>query len=99
MKNVQMKKKNDGKYFEKIVHLLEQSLDPESKVEHDVKLPILHSPSGETAQCDIVITSGKKPRETLTLIEVQDRSSKVKPNDFRGWLKKVEEVGAQHLIC
>jgi hypothetical protein len=90
---------NDGKYFEKIVHLIEQSLDPESRVEFDVDLPILHSKLGKTTQCDIVITSGKKPRETTTLVEVQDRGSKIKPNDFRGWLKKVELVGAQHLIC
>lgn len=89
----------DGKYLEQLVLLIEQSIDPNARMEHDVQMPILTSPSGATTQCDIVIWTGTPPRETITIIEVQDRNSKVKPNDFRGWQQKLEEVGAQHLIC
>jgi hypothetical protein len=46
-----------------------------------------------------VIRNGSPPRETLTIVEVQDRNSKVDINTFRGWLGKIEDVGAQHLIC
>ncbi len=90
---------NDGKYLEKIVHLIEQSLSPDDTVEYNVNLPILTSIGGYKTQCDIVIRKGKLPRQTLIIVEVQDRNSKVKPNDFRGWEMKMEEVGAQHLIA
>ena len=89
---------NDGKYLEKIVQLIEKSLSPDDIVEHDINMPILSSREGHRTQCDIVITKGKPPRQTLTIVEVQDRNSKVKPNDFRGWEQKLEDVGAQHLI-
>lgn len=91
--------KKDGKQLEQIVHLIEQSISPNAKVEHDVDMPILNSNIGATTQCDVVIRSGERPRQTVTIVEVQDRNSKVKPNDFRGWRKKLEDVGAQHLIC
>ncbi len=90
---------NDWKDFEQLVKLIEMSIDPYSSVEHDVKMPILSSPSQATTQCDLVIRTGKPPRETITIVEVQNRRSKVKPNDFRGWKQKLQEVGAQHLIC
>jgi len=90
---------HDGKYFEKLVHLIERSLDPNAKVELDVNMPILTSNEGHTTQCDIVISKGTAARKTITIIEVQDRGSRVKPNDFRGWQRKLEDVGAQHLIC
>ena len=89
----------DGKELEKLVRLVEMSISPDARVEHNVDMPILNSGRGETTQCDVVIWSGKSPRETITLIEVQDRKSKVMPNDFRGWKQKVRDVGAQHLIC
>ena len=92
-------KPNDGKYLEHLVKLIEKSLDPSATVKHDVKMPILKSPSGLTAQCDIVIWQGKPPRETITIIEVQDRNRPVEINDFRGWKQKLKDVGAQHLIC
>ncbi|MES2587622.1 MAG: hypothetical protein V4622_01505 [Bacteroidota bacterium] len=92
-------KVNDGKYFENLVKLLEKAIDPDSIVEHDVEIPILNSHKGATTQCDIVIRTGKKPRETITIVEVQDRTSKIKPNDFRGWIHKLSIIGAQHLIC
>ena len=76
--------KTDGKYLERLVYLIEKSLDPEAKVEHDVNLPVLTSTIGATRQCDIVITQGTPPRETVTIIEVQDRTSKPPRNDFGG---------------
>ena len=90
---------NDGKSLEILVQMIERSISPESRVEHNVQMPILNSPKGFTTQCDIVIRTGNPPRETTTIVEVQDRGSQVKPNDFRGWKQKLEEVGAQHLIC
>lgn len=90
---------NDGQYLEQLTLLIEKSLDPHSKMKHNVQMPILNSQKGTTTQCDIVIWSGSPNRETVTIIEVQDRNSRVKPNDFRGWQLKLEEVGAQHLIC
>jgi hypothetical protein len=94
-----LKKKNNGEYFEKIVELIEKAISPESIIERDVQMPILNSTQGSSTQCDIVIRTGNFPRETITLIEVQDRNSKIKPNDFRGWKQKLLDVGAQHLIC
>lgn len=90
---------NDGKRYEELVHMIESSIAPDSIIEHDVNLPILNSTSGATTQCDIVIRSGPASRQTITIVEVQDRATKVKPNDFRGWKQKREDVGAQHLIC
>lgn len=92
-------KKNDGKDFELLVELVERSISSDSRIERDVKLPVLASASGKKEQCDVIIRTGTPPRETITLIEAQDRTSRVKPNDFRGWLKKLHDVGAQHLIC
>ncbi len=89
----------DWKYLERIVQLIESSIDPVSTVEHDVQMPVITSRSGRTSQCDIVIRSGQPPRETITIVEVQNRSSQVNINDFRGWLGKLDDVGAQHLIC
>lgn len=90
---------NDGKYLEHLVHLIEKSINSDARVEHDVDLPVLTSTIGATRQCDIVITQGKPPRQTVTIIEVQDRGSKPSRNDFGGWMGKLKEVGAQHLIC
>ncbi|MCF2873880.1 MULTISPECIES: hypothetical protein [unclassified Tenacibaculum] len=91
--------KKDGKYLEQLVELIEKSIDSDAIIERDVQMPLLNSLGGYKTQCDIVITKGVAPRITKTIIEVQDRNSKVKPNDFRGWIQKLEEVGAQHLIC
>lgn len=90
---------NDGKELEHLVSLIEKSISPDSVVEHDVKLPVIGSESGRTRQCDVVIRSGQMPRETITIVEVQDRTCKPDINTFGGWLEKLEEVGAQHLIC
>ncbi|WPX88520.1 hypothetical protein [Pseudomonas asiatica] len=91
--------RKDGKDLERLVQMVEKSLAPSARVEHDIQMPILTSKSGATAQCDIVIWEGAQPRQFVTIIEVQDRRSQVKINDFRGWIKKREQVGAQRLIC
>lgn len=90
---------NKGIFLEQLVRLIEQSIAPDAVVEQNVKLPILSSKSGATAQCDVVIRTGKPPRETITIVEVQDRQSPVDINTFRGWQEKMKEVGAQHLYC
>ena len=88
-----------GDELEKLVEIIERSISPDAEIEQNVFLPNLTSPEGHTAQCDIVIRQGKPPRQTLTIVEVQDRTSKVDINTFRGWLGKLEDVGAQHLLC
>lgn len=60
---------------------------------------MLGRPDREPRQCDIVITYGDAPRQTITIVEVQDRNSKPDITTFHGWIKKMQEVGAQHLIC
>lgn len=68
----------DGKQLEQLVHLIEKSIEPNAQVEHNVQMPILNSRIGATTQCDIVIRTGTPPRQTITLVEVQDRGSQVK---------------------
>jgi hypothetical protein len=85
--------------IEKIVALLEKTLTPLAQVKHNVFLPVLGRPKREPRQCDIVIVYGAPPRETITIVEVQDRKSRLNLNTFHGWIVKMQEVGAQHLIC
>jgi hypothetical protein len=47
----------------------------------------------------IVIRTGNVPRQTITIVEVQSRNRKVEITTFDGWMSKMREVGAQHLIC
>lgn len=92
--------KNTGKELEKVVELLERSISPNAVVQHDMQLSVIGSESGRTRQCDVVIRSNVgTPRETITIVEVQDRKTQVDINTFGGWQKKREEVDAQHLIC
>ncbi len=90
---------NNWKEIERLVQLIEMSISPGASVVHNVNLPILSSRSGATAQCDIVIKEGNPPRETVSIVEVQNRGKRVNINDFRGWKQKLQDVGAQHLIC
>ena len=85
--------------IEKIVSLLEKALTPVAQVEHDIFLPVIGRPDRRPRQCDIVITSGQPPRQTITIVEVQKRKSRPNINTFHGWIEKMREVGAQHLIC
>ena len=87
------------KLKEKIVAIIERHLEHDAIVERDKQLPVLTSKSDRTRQCDVVITEGNKPRQTISIIEVQNRSSKPSINDFEGWITKMRQVGAQHLIC
>jgi hypothetical protein len=84
---------------ESIVAIIEKCICPAARVQHNVHMPVHSSTSGRTRQCDVVIRQGKVPRETITIVEVQDRSGKVEVNDYGGWVDKMREVGAQHLIC
>jgi len=87
----------DWKLREQVVARLEQALSPDSRVELDVRLPALDG-SG-LRQCDVLIRSGRPPRETLTIVEVQKRGKPVDVNTFDGWCVKMRSVGAQHLLC
>lgn len=91
--------KNNGKELELLIKLIQKYIEPDSEVQHNIHLPVLGSASGRTRQCDIVITSGPKHRKTITIIEAQDRTTQVDINTFNGWIAKLDEVGAQHLIC
>lgn len=92
-------KKKDWVEFEKIVSMVEEGLSPDAEVVHNVRLPVINSPSNLRRQCDVVIYSGSGARRTLTIVEVQLRKSKVDINTFNGWIRKFRSVGAQHLIC
>lgn len=87
------------KIREKVVTVIERHIGQSARIRHDVDLPVLTSRSGRTRQCDIVIQEGEKPRQTTSIVEVQKRRSKPEINDFNGWIEKMREVGAQHLIC
>ncbi len=82
---------------EEVAGLLEKSLTPFAEVRRNVKLPVI----GKTRlrQCDVVITYGSPPRQTVSIVEVQKRARKPAINTFHGWCRKMQEVGAQHLIC
>ena len=84
---------------EKLVQLIEKSIDKDSTVEHNVKLPDLSSKISNLRQCDLVIKSGQEPRQTITIVEIQHRNKKFDLNTFQGLTQKMKDVGAQHLIC
>ncbi|HEX8195401.1 MAG TPA: hypothetical protein VF571_04250 [Pyrinomonadaceae bacterium] len=87
------------KLIERLVAILEKAITPSARVKHNVSLPVLGRPNRKPRQCDIVITCGDAPRETITIVEVQKRNKKPNITTFHGWIKKMQEVGAQHLIC
>ncbi len=84
--------------MEEVVSILEKSISPDSRVERNVLLFDL-SGSSVKRQCDIVIRSGTPPRETISIVEVQDRSKRFDVTFFDGLCTKMRKVGAQHLIC
>ena len=95
----QINTKPEWEKTEKIIELLEKIISPDAKVEHNVYLPVIGSPSGRKRQCDIVIKFGSEPRQSITIVEVQKRKKMPDINTFQGWLRKMSEVGAQQLIC
>lgn len=82
---------------EEVAGLLEKSLTPFAEVRPNVKLPVIGK--GRNRQCDVVITYGSPPRQTVSIVEVQRRARKPDITTFHGWCRKMQEVGAQHLIC
>jgi hypothetical protein len=86
-------------YFEKVVSILEGQICAGASVKRNVHLPVIGSASQRTRQCDVVIEEGPEPRKTISIVEVQKRATKPSINDFNGWVEKLKEVGAQHLIC
>ncbi len=83
--------------IERTIAVLEKMLQPGARVSHNVLLKELIT--GTRRQCDVVVRSGAAPRETITIVEVQDRNRRVELSDYEGWCQKREKVGAQHLIC
>ncbi len=87
----------DWKQREQLVALIERCISTDAHVEHDVRLPVVGTT--RKRQCDVVIRYGKPPRDSLAIVEVQKRNRKPDITTFHGWVRKMEEVGAQHLIC
>jgi hypothetical protein len=87
------------KSAEKIAAILEKQLAPAATVKHNVFLPVIGKPNRKPRQCDVVITYGQEPRQSIAIVEVQKRRKKPDINTFHGWLRKMSEVGAQQLIC
>ena len=83
---------------ERVVKLLEQAITPDARIKHNVMMPDLTDAS-QSRECDIVIWTGKLPRETITIVEVQDRNKPFDITTFDGMCTKMRKVGAQHLIC
>lgn len=90
---------SDWRLVEKVAALLEKALRPDATVEIGRHLPVLGKPSRKPRQCDVVVTYGAPPRETIAIVEVQKRTRRPDITTFHGWRKKMEEVGAQHLLC
>ena len=88
-----------GKLKEKVVTILERHIDQSARVTCDVPLPVVADPARKPRQIDVLIETGTEARPTRTIVEVQDRKSRPSPTEFDGWLTKMEEVGAQHLMC
>lgn len=82
---------------ERTIAALESMLQPGAIVSHNQWLTELAT--GTRRQCDVVIRSGLPPRDTLTIVEVQDRGRRVELSDYEGWCQKREKLGAQHVIC
>lgn len=83
--------------LERIAALVERALTPGAIVRHNVRLPVIGKL--RTRQCDVVITFGEQQRQSIAIVEVQKRKSKPDINTFHGWVKKMQEVGAQQLFC
>jgi len=84
---------------ERVAAALEKCLDPAARVEWNVRLPVVDGTPARTRQCDVVVRIGEEPRVTTSIVEVQDRKSRPSLSEFGGWIHKLREVGAQHLIC
>jgi hypothetical protein len=92
-------KNTDWKQAEQLAAILEKFITPDSTVEHNVMLPVIGRSDRKPRQCDVVITFGREPRKTIAIVEVQKRETKPSIATFHSWITKMEEVGAQQLIC
>lgn len=93
------KENKDWQTAEKLTAILEKFITPDSTVEHNKYLPVIGRPERRKRQCDVVITFGSGLRKSVAIVEVQKRDSKPSLTTFHGWIKKMNEVGAQQLIC
>lgn len=91
--------RNKWKLHEKVVATIEKFICPDANVEHNKFLPVIGRSYRKARQCDIVITNKVGIRNFITIVEVQKRNKKPEITQFHGWIRKMEEVGAQHLIC
>lgn len=87
----------DWKKAENIAALIEKTISPDAHVQPNVQLPVLGTT--RTRQCDVVIYFGIPPRQTIAIVEVQKRKRKPDITTFHGWIRKMQEVGAQQLFC
>lgn len=85
------------KQAENITALIERAISPDAHVQTNVHLPVIGT--NRTRQCDVVIYFGKPPRQTIAIVEVQKRKRKPDITTFHGWVRKMQEVGAQQLFC
>jgi len=95
----QTDKQKAGYAQEKVVTVLERHLTPDARILQHQYLPVLNGDPGERREVDVLIEQGVEPRITRSIVEVQKRGTKPTRSEFDAWLAKMEEVGAQHLIC
>lgn len=82
---------------ERVCSLVERALSPGAVVGHDIRLPVIGSQ--RSRQCDVVVRYGNAPRELLAIVEVTSRGRRVGVNEIHAWYRKMQEVGAQLLLC
>ncbi len=90
----------EWKTVEWLVALLEKFLNPEeSSVTTNERIPVLGKPSRERKEFDVVIRQRVGPRTHMIVFEIQNRSRRIGIDSLDKWLKKMESVGANKLVC
>lgn len=82
--------------FEQLVAHIEEALDKDAKVEHNVK--IRDKVTGHLRQVDVVIRTGKGHREFLTIIECRRHGRKVYTPFVEQVITKQKDLGANKAI-
>lgn len=72
-----MDSNKDWEFREKVITIIERHLSHSAVVHRNIFLPVLNSPIGRRRQCDIVVVEGTKPRQAISIVEVQKRDYKV----------------------
>ncbi len=90
------KKKNNGKEapgttFEKVVARIQQKMDPNSVVTHNL---MLRDRIGNERQCDVVIRGNFGGRPVLGIMECKDHNKRLGPDAIEAFAKKSENLGA-----